>query len=226
MLEAVCEPFGGTLLGLGGIPAEDAGKPPAPGSPEPGSLFAEDVLRELEPMGAEEATGVSILVALCTAIGDMFLQVERAVRAIEGFDAQTQTFDIDRTPAFLIPFVGQAAGVKVTAGLSPEAQRTQVREGRAWHRGKLDQITAEIQRTLTGTKKVRYAILSPWKIEVFTEVTETPNLAATEAAGRVSKPAGIVMSFALSTVPTIDQGTRTIDASEGKIDSAILADIT
>ena len=189
------------------------------------SLFAADVFAALEPM-TEDPESEAVILALSDVVGEMFLQVEEAIRAREGYDAQTQTFNIDRTPAFLVPFVGKAAGVTVTVGIATDAQRQQVREGRAWHRGKLDQITAEIQRTLTGTKKVRYTSISAWQIEVFTEPAETPNPAATEAAGRGAKPGGIVMTFGLSTVPTIDQGTRTIDASAGKIDSAILANIT
>lgn len=221
------EPFGGTVLG-GSLafpegPGEEA-PPPAPEEASPfGSLFAADCYRALGPM---EVQSPGILLALCDAIGEMYRPVEEAVRALDGFDAQTQTFNIDRTPERLIPFVGQSAGVVVTPGLSADQKRQQVREGRAWHRGKLDQITADIQRTLTGSKKVRYVVLSAWKIEVFTEPAETPHPALTESVARSSKPGAIVMSFGLSTVPTIDEGTRTIDASAGVIDTAILANIT
>lgn len=199
---------------------------PGPGEAAFGTAFAAEVFDELAPMAVEDEANGGVLAALCDAIGGMFGQVEEAVRASSGQDAGSQTFDIDRTPDFLVPFVGQSAGVRVTAGLTVAQQREEVREGKSWRRGRLDQITGAVARTLTGSAKVRYVSVSPWQLEVFTELGETPSLAATEAAGRGAKPYGIVMSFALSSVPTIDQGTRTIDASTGNIDTAILADIT
>jgi hypothetical protein len=161
-------------------------------------------------------------------IGGMFKQVEDAVRALDGFDAQTQTWDIDRAPAFLVPFIGAAVGVKVTAGISPALQRQQVREGRQWKRGRLDQLAADIALTLTGKKRVTFVerFGSAWRLEVITAPEETPSASATEKATLISKPAGIVAVFSLSTVPRIDEATRTIDALSGTIDGATLGNWT
>lgn len=206
-------------------PTPGEGAAPAPAF---GSLFAEEMFRALEPMAGQDALNGNALAALCEAAGSMYLQVEEAVRAREGFDAQTQTWDIDRTPAFLIPFVGQAAGVKVTPGTSATAQRAQVREGRQWKRGKLDQIAADLRTTLTGTQRIRFVerVGTPWQLEAITLPGETPHIAQTEAVGRASKPGGIIMIFLQSSLPIVDEGTRTIDAASGNIDTATIAGVT
>lgn len=228
------EPFGGTVLGaspgfLPPIEAPEGEAPPPVEALSLGSLFAEDVYRALEPMAVRDQGFGLPLAAICSAIGGMFKQAEDAVRALDGFDAQTQTWDIDRAPDFLVSFIGQSVGVRVTPGIAAETQRAQVREGRQWKRGRLDQLAADIRLTLTGKQRVTFVERfggSAWKLEIITSPEETPSTTATEKAALVSKPGGIVALFALSTVPKIDEATRTIDALSGTIDGATLANWT
>ena len=97
--------------------------------------MAEDAYATLGPIAGADAANGYALRGLCNAIGSMFAQSEEAVRAVAGFDAWTQTWNIDRCPAWLIPFVGQAVGVLVTPGLTTAEQRAQVKEEGAWKRG-------------------------------------------------------------------------------------------
>jgi len=228
------EPFGGTVFGGGIVPVEELPPPvlpPGETTPEGETFetdFAAQMYAELEPAAAPDAYHSFALAAVCTAFGEGFRQVEEAVRAKDGFDGQTQTWDVDRTPDFLLPFMGQTVGVAVTPGLEPDAQREQIKEGRTHKRGKPDQMMGDIRETLTGSRRVRLIerTASAWTATVVTDPGQTPSTTATEKAGNLSKPYGIVLTFVLSSLPIIDEGTRSIDASAGTIDSATLANIT
>lgn len=79
-----------------------------------------------------------------------------------------------------------------------------------------------------GTKRVRYVERnsSAWTILFITSPAETPNPALTELVGKLVKPGGMIVTFQLSDLPAIDEGTKTIDASTGTIDTAKLSDVT
>lgn len=191
------------------------------------TYFARDLYRGLEPLAVPQPTYDPILRGWCNAVGSMFREVEECVRATDTQDLWRRVLDVDTCPGFLLPFLGQCVGVRVKEG-TEEEQRQQIREESAYRRGRPSAIIAAVESTLTGAKRVRLVERSEsaWTMEVITEPEETPNIAFTEAAGRLAKPGGIVMTFVLSSLPLINEGTRTIDASEGIINTATLANIT
>lgn len=209
------------------VPEEKGKEPPPEGAGE--SQFAAECYAKLAPLTGAEATYGFPLRALMRAVGSMFQQVEDAIRAKDGLDAYSQTFDVERTPDWLIPFVGQAVGVKVTPGLPPAEQRQQVREESGWARGRPAAIVSAVERTLTGTKEVRLTERAgtPYQVLVVTRPEETPDVEATERAGREQKPGGLIMTFVQSDSPLIDEAPREIDAAtEGTIDTATLAQVS
>lgn len=228
--------FGGTVLAGGSFPAEPGAPPVAPGEHPPtvegegfSTDFAAQMYGELEPAAVPDPANNYALAAVCDAYGSMYRQVEETVRAKDGFDGQTQTWNVDRVPDFLLAFFGQHVGVEVTRGLTPDEQRQQIREGRSHKRGKPDQMMGDIRETLTGSKRVRLVERTnenSWTATVVTSPAETPSTTATEKAGNGSKPYGIVLTYVLSSLPIIDEGTRNIDAATGTIDAATLANVT
>lgn len=222
------ETFGGTVLG-GTLPPPSPAEPPVEesGTSEVGvSLMAAEVYGQLEPIAeGDEGRGFPLR-AICRALGSMFLQAEEVVRAKLGKDAWRRPFDIDTCPGFLLPFLGQALGLRVDPGLSEEGQREQIRRG---HRqATVEAIKVAVEATLADEKRCRVIVRSgtAWQMTVVTQPGETPNAAATEAAGYLAAPYGVVLTFVQSSLPLIDDGTKLIDEVSATIDSATLAQIT
>lgn len=191
------------------------------------TFFARDLYRGLEPLAVPQPEFDPILRGWCNAVGSMFREVEECVRATDMQDLWRRVLDVDTCPGFLLPFLGQCVGVRVREG-TEEEQRQQIREESAYRRGRPNAIIAAVESTLTGTKRVRLVERSEsaWTMAVITRPEDTPNVAYTEAVGRLAKPGGIIMTFLQSSLPFIDEGTRTIDAAEGTIDTATLAQVT
>jgi len=194
------------------------------------TAFADEIYAVLEPLTKAEPEHGYPLRALVRAIGSMFAQGEEAGRSQEGRPPYSQAWDVNRCPPWLLPFLGQAVGVKVTPGVSPEEQRAQIREEAAWKRGWLTTLITKVQTTLTGTKRVRVVERNagPWSLLIITNPEETPEPALTERVAKMWTPMGITpVSFTTSVQPIIDEGTRETDAATlDTIDTATLADVT
>jgi hypothetical protein len=194
------------------------------------TVMSEEVYAVLEPLQRYEAANGYPLRALCRAIGSMFLQAEEAARSQAGQPPYSQAWSVKRCPPWLLPFLGQSVGVKVVGGASPAAMRAQIEEEAAWKRGWLATLLSKVATTLTGTKRVRYVErnTTPWTLLIITAPEETPEPAVSERVAREWTPMGITpVTFALSSLPIIDEGTREIDkATEGTIDTATLAQVT
>lgn len=113
---------------------------------------------------------------------------------VAGEHGWSLAFDLDETdqPGWL----GQLAGVPPTGG-TVEEQRAAVR-ARGYARGTVAAIKAAAAATLTGTKRVTVterADGAAYRLEVTTYQSETPDKAATEAAIRAVKPAGLLLTY-------------------------------
>jgi hypothetical protein len=194
------------------------------------TAIAEEAYAALGPITVPEPENDYPLRALCNAIGSMFAQAEQTARSLEGAPPYAQAWDVNRCPDWLLPFLGQAVGVRVVPGVSPTQQRTEIREEAAWKRGWQATLIARIQATLTGTKRVRMTERNAgaWTLLIVTNPEETPNPALTERVAKEWTPMGITpVSFATSVQPIIDEGTREIDkATEASIDTVTLAQVT
>lgn len=121
--------------------------------------------------------------------------VEPIAELTGGADGWARAFDLDTTdnPAWL----GAAVGVTTTAA-DLEGQRSEIR-ARGASRGKLGALRAAAQATLTGQKRVLITERvdgDPYRIEVITFASETPDPAATRRALLLAKPGGLVLTYA------------------------------
>lgn len=134
--------------------------------------------------------------------------------------------DPDRTPS--PAWTGQLNGVVVTQGASEEQQRQELHIAAGMHRGSIGAMREAVAATLTGSRQVRILERdgTAYEMTVITRTSETSDPAASEAAARAQKPAGLLLTFLVSDAPIINEGTDTIDAATGVIDTATLADIT
>ncbi|MEJ7824920.1 MAG: hypothetical protein WKF48_05800 [Solirubrobacteraceae bacterium] len=133
------------------------------------------------------------------------------------------------TPAWVLPWLGHNfAGVTLTPGTTEAAQREEIISPPAFERGTATAMTAAASSTLTGTKQVRFYERTPipYDLLVVTHSAETPDPVATLAALASQKPAGLILTYAVSDAPLINEMTRQIDLITADIDSLTIADVT
>jgi hypothetical protein len=159
------------------------------------------------------------LSAYCDAIGAMFAEVE-------GYARGDETGDVLPWQALLDPaiagsqallWLAQLAGVAVPVGMTDEtALRSTIEAANGRRRGTPAYMAEQGQATLTGTKTLRMFERytgDAYLLHVVTRTDETPDPAATEAALRSVKPAGIVLTFEVSDGVTWDEPVHAWNAA-------------
>lgn len=207
-----------------GIPSgEEALPPETPAEEEARGLtvMGREVYAMLGPLAEPDPLNAYPLFALVHAIAFMFRQGEEAARALDGFDPFSQTYDLARTPTWLLPWVGESVGVSVRPGTRQEMV-AQIEEEEGWKRGRLTSIIAAIKTTLTGEKRVHLIERQgedAWRYLVITRPVETPSPSLTAKIGNAAKPMGIIVTYVQSEVRLIDELTGTIDELAGTVDA-------
>lgn len=151
--------------------------------------FSEEGEGRLRPWGNES---LSILVG---AIGVMYEQVQEIAR--DG-DQPGWTVPLTLSLAKELDWLGQFLGVRRSKPTPDADFRVSIGAVEGFSRGTPASIKNAAGLTLTGAKKVNfYERLAgdAYDLTVVTYTTETPNPAATEAAIRSLKPAGIKLTF-------------------------------
>ncbi len=167
-----------------------------------------------------------VLAHVSNALGLMRVAAMDLFEDRDGRPGYSQMLDIERLPASAgFGYLGQIVGVRPTVGAADEVQREEVRTKAGKDRGRPASTVRKVKATLTGDKVVR-VIEGVWTHTIITRTSETPDPAATYAAMLSDKPEGDLFIHIVSDAPIIDEGTRTINAAAGIIDTATLADIT
>jgi hypothetical protein len=179
---------------------------------------------------ADEDAGWPLLILLA-AIAAALGELPGLVRDTDDGPGWTGLMDPDRAPAFALPWLAQLAGVRLTTGLPEAEQRAQISAPPAFQRGTPAAMRAAVQNTLTGSRFVdvlERVSGDPYAIEVVVLTGETPDPAASEAAARSQKPAGLILTFTINTGAIINQGSLPIDSVTAgvTIDAATLGDVT
>ena len=105
--------------------------------------------------------------------------------------------DADLCPPEVLPWLAQWEGVTLTPDM-PEAEKRQaIKDPGGIARGRVATIRAQVQRTLTGTKRIiiRERNPTPYSLYIRTIATETPDEDLTRAAILAQKPAGLVLDY-------------------------------
>lgn len=198
--------------------------------------FGADMYAALAPIAAGDDQRGYPLAVICGAFGEMFKDVEEVARARPGREPYQQVFDIngdpdngiDGTPEFLYPWLAQIPGVRDINGLAPADQKAAILAEAGFYRGSVGAMVAKVAQTLAGSQRVRVVerASDAWTMELITSPRETPNPALTARVAEAAKVAMNLLTVIQSDLPIIDEGTRTIDASTGTIDTAQLSDVT
>ena len=172
------------------------------------TIVGDRVYAAAAPLAYDDLSQGQTLKTLCDAVGAPFEQVAQLVEpGPNGEPPWSAILDVDRCPAFALPWLGQFVGVTVDTTLNEAGQRQQIRAETGMGRGRLAAIRAAGQRRLTGTKTVvireRDASACPsepaYGITVITFTGETPDPAGTEADIRAAKPAALVLQYLVDT---------------------------
>lgn len=151
--------------------------------------FAEDSRERLEPF-LSTPLGVFL-----DAIGVMFEQVQEIV--VDG-DQPGWTVPVTLSDAKALDWLGQFVGVRLAPGLTESQRRQAIDDVAGFRRGTPASLRGAAYRTLTGNRTVAFYERDggdAYALTVITYVDETPDPAATEAAIRALKPAGIVLTY-------------------------------
>lgn len=198
-------------------------------SPMPAlSPVAATLYEQVSPLAFADPDNGYAVAHVCQAIGLMWQDMDDLIRDTDSGPGWSTLVDVNRAPGFVLPWLAQLAGVRATRGISETALRDEVARADGQRRGTPEAIRRAAAKTLTGTQSVRLVerTTSAYTLTVITSTSETPDPAATLAALLAAKPAGLVLTHVVSSAPVIDEGTLSIDAATGDIDTATIADIT
>jgi len=169
--------------------------------PQSASPAALEIYEAVEPIlragdEANDWTGLKLCQALVAGNVDFIHEILTDSDAGAGWEI---LFDPDRAPLKALPFLAQFDGAILTADMSEASQRAAIAQPEAFRRGTVEAIKSIVRRRLTGERIVnvteRYTG-KVWRIQVSTNVSETPEEAATIAdLKRYAKPIGILLFF-------------------------------
>lgn len=137
------------------------------------------------------------LLELCEALAGGLQAVNDVVRDTDDGPGWSIVMDADRAPIGWLPWLGQFVGVRIPAGLSEAEQRARIKNTDGFQRGTPEALKAAARSYLTGDQTVffieRYG--SPYRLQVATLDSETPDPVAIERALLEQKPAGVILTY-------------------------------
>jgi hypothetical protein len=191
--------------------------------------LADEVLEQLAPLTRAFPDPAGTLDAVVRALTGPAEVVATAARATETRAAWSAVRDPDDCPPSWLDWLGQHAGEFFEPGVTEDQKRQQIRDTPHIHRGQIATLIAQVEPTLVGQRSVRViprAGGNPWNLTVLTRTSETPDPAASEAAARFRKAAGVKLTFLVSDAPVWDEGTLAWDDAAAKPwDDIVLGDV-
>jgi hypothetical protein len=156
-------------------------------------------LRErTQPLAPDDASYGYAHAHLCEALGRMLAQVGEVFDPEGDVPPLAPILDPDLCPAWALDWLGQLVGVRLPAGLDEASSRAMIKSAAGFARGTPAAMEAALATVLTGTKTVYFRerdASDPYRFEVVTLTSETPDPVRAEAILRAAKPGGLVLSY-------------------------------
>lgn len=173
---------------------------------------AERIYARLAPIDVGDGT----LKHIAEALGLGSVEIDEVVRGTDTHAPWARLMDPATCPVWALGYLAQWVGERLLPLDSEADQRARIAQAAGFYRSTDRAMREEVQRTLTGTKSV--TVLNRvggdrWAQTVKVKTSETPSSAASEAAARRQKEAGVILTFVVSDEPIIDEGgaARAID---------------
>jgi hypothetical protein len=180
--------------------------PPASPVPAPPTDHGSNLWEQLyEALGYHQVTDPekgNALRIFCEGWCSTLQPVYDLVREREDGPAWAILFDVDRCPAASLPYLAQYVGVVITAEMTEEQIRNEIREPTGWARGQLPSSKIATRRTLRSVAgEELVVIVRPRTPEVGrhyvrTLLSQTPEPDRTERVVRQVLPAWEVLDYA------------------------------
>jgi hypothetical protein len=142
------------------------------------------------------------LLYYCRSIGEMVQEIDDLVRDKPEGIGWSSIVDTTRVPEKFIDWLGQFIGAQFDQGWSYAQKVYALKDLPGFKRGQLSSMRAAAQQFLTGNKVVVIEEMytgDPYRVNVVVFTSETPFPTATEKAVRAQKPAGILLTFMMTT---------------------------
>lgn len=173
----------------------------------------EEVYASLGPLTADDEKYDWPLLRYLDATARQLDEIEVLARDADDYVGWGRIMDLQAIPDADLPWLAQFVGVVPLQNLDAASQRIRIGEAAGWKRGTVDAIRAAMKQFLTGSRTTqifeRYQG-SAYALRVRSFTTETPDPAAVEAAVRALKPAGIVLTYDVSTGQDYDELATTV----------------
>lgn len=165
---------------------------------------AEELYEALGPLAVGDENNGWHLLNYVAALVSPAQEIEDLVRDTDTYPGWSSVLDIDRVPATAIGWLGQFIGVSVPDELPTASKRLRVKETAGFQRGTPASIAGAARQYLTGGKLVRITErdTSAYHFKVVTFLAETPSSAKVLAALLEQKPAGLQMTYEVSSGQT------------------------
>jgi hypothetical protein len=139
---------------------------------------------------------------LCEALARPYEQVAELIDPPEPYPPWGPLFDINVCPTWALPWLAQAVGIRLPAGMDDATARVLIVSSAGHKAGTVDAIKAAIQATLVSARPPAPAQVyfreregSAYRLEVVTLNSETPDPALTLSAIIAAKPGGIKLTY-------------------------------
>jgi hypothetical protein len=172
--------------------------------------LGEAVYARLGPVAVQDETLGWPLLTLVQGLAEMARQVEDLVRPADiARHTWDPLLDVDLSPDWNLPYLGQFVGVRVTPGATPVQARAQIKAEGGFQRGTPAAMVAAVRATLVGSQYVflRERDGDEDHITVVTRTADTPAPAVTLAAAVSQKAAGLILAHIVTSVRTYVENT-------------------
>lgn len=163
---------------------------------------ADSLISQFEPYLVDDDGSLVTYLTACAAGRE---DVDSLVRDTDAGPGWSAILDPDQCPSWALRWLAQLVGIALAPGTPDATARAAIRTPSGWRRGTVQAMKDTVAQTLTSKDPASVFVLerqsgawastdNPYHFTVATYADDTPDTAATTAAAKTQKPAGLVMT--------------------------------
>jgi hypothetical protein len=157
----------------------------------------ERLVERTEPMAVDDEKYGWAHAILAGAMGEILAQVGEIADPPDPYPPLAPLLSAELCPPWALPWLAQFVGVTIPPGFNEDQARETISAVAGFSRGTVAALRAAAGLYLTGDKTVYFRERdgSPYRLEVVTLTSETPNPALVLSALLAQKPGGLVLNY-------------------------------